>query len=61
MIIGKNSWKFLLFAFIILLVTGAAGGIAASVGGFFPHLVGALNVALGVTYIVVVYNKLKEK
>lgn len=61
MITGKNSWKFFVFAFIILLVTGAAGGIAASVGGFFPRLVGLLNVALGITYVVVVYNKLKDK
>lgn len=61
MITGNNSWKFFVFAFVILLVTCGAGGIAASVGGFFPRLVGLLNIVLGITYIVLIYNKLKDK
>lgn len=60
MINGKDSWKFLVFAIVVLVVTCGAGGIAATVEGWFPKFVGLLNGVLGITIVVKRYLQLKD-
>lgn len=60
MITGKDSWKFLVWAFIILVVMCAAGGIAIAFGGA-GRFFGAANILLAIWFVFSKYQKLKDK
>lgn len=60
MITGKDSWKFLVWAFIILVVMCAAGGIAIAFGGA-GRFFGAANIVLAGYLTTSKYLKLKDK
>lgn len=60
MIIGKDSWKFLVWAFIVLGVMCACGGIAIAFGGAGTFF-GAGNILLGFIIVRHYYLKIKDK
>lgn len=60
MITGKNSWKFLVWAFIVLTIMCGAGGIAIAFGGA-GRFFGAANILLAIWFVFSTYQKLKDK
>ena len=60
MIKGKDSWKFLVAAIIVMFVTCEAG-IRATTSGTTGYVFGVLNIALGAFWCITTYNKLKDK
>ena len=60
MITGKDSWKFLVKAFIVLAVTIGAG-CCASLAGTSGKVFGVLNMILGIYWTVKIYLKEKDK
>ena len=60
MITGKDSWKFLVAA-IIVMVIACVAGIKATLTGTTGYVFGVLNIALGAFWCVKTYIKLKDK
>ena len=60
MITNKDSWKFLVAAFIVLFITCGAGA-AATTAGKAGYVFGVLNILLGIGTVVGAYLKLRDK
>ena len=60
MITGKDSWKFLVAAFLILLITCGAGA-AATTAGTAGYILGVANMLLGIGTVVFSYFKFRDK
>lgn len=60
MITGKDSWKFLVMAFIVLVITCGAGCCAYAYGGA-GKVFGVLCMLLGITWTIRTYLKLRDK
>ena len=60
MITNKDSWKFLVAAFLILLITCGAGA-AATTAGTAGYIFGVANMLLGIGTVVVAYFKFQDK
>jgi hypothetical protein len=60
MITNKDSWKFLVAAFLILLITCGAGA-AATTAGTAGYILGVANILLGIGTVVAAYLKFRDK
>lgn len=60
MITGNDSWKFLIWALVVLAIMGASGGIAIAFGGA-GRFFGAANILLAIWFIFSKHQKLKDK
>lgn len=60
MITNPNSWKFLVAAILLLVITCGAG-VAATTAGTAGYMLGVANILLGIGTVVAAYLKLKDK
>lgn len=60
MITNPNSWKFLVAAILLLVITCGAGA-AATTAGTAGYVLGVANILLGIGTVVAAYLKLRDK
>ena len=60
MITNKDSWKFLIAAFIVLFITCGAGA-AATTAGTVGYILGVANMLLGIGTTIAAYLKFQDK
>lgn len=58
MIVGKDSWKCLVYCFIVIAITGLCGGLCMA--GYKSIFAGLANIAFGLFAAYVTYKSFKK-